>query len=228
MHFCLRETESSETEIGTTSPFPCDIAQISDRRTESVLALQCSIPCTWGDPRVLGGIPGLQPRTSGQAGEKQCWSEKEMSCSDTNQQNDRMRGKALEEGDMGWRIQSHNKASTEAFGAHFTLEYSPHQQPSHSPTWLHLSLYQSQLQLNQESLRAKERHSKERLTGNSSGHKQGTDIPLTPETFLLDELFNWVPKEQVTGKGESKDRESRRANREVSPWWLRWEHRGHT
>lgn len=100
---------------------------------------------------------------------------------------------------------------------------------SSSPTWLHLSLYQSQLQLSQDSLRAKERHSKERLTGNSAGHKQGTDTPLTPETFLLDELFNWVPKEQVTGEGESKDSERRRrANREVTPWWLRWEDEGHT
>lgn len=139
---------------------------------------------------MLGETPGLQPRTSGQAGETQCWSEKERSGSDSKEQNDRMRGKALRKGTRDWRIQSHNKASTEAFGAHFTLEHSPHQQPSRSPTWLHLSQYQSQLQLNQESLRAKERHSEERLTGNSSGHKQGTDIPLTPETFLPDELFN--------------------------------------
>lgn len=190
MHFCLRETESSETEIRTTSPFPCDIAQISDMRTLN-RCWHCSVQfCAHGETpgcweRPLGCSPGHQDRQ-----EKQCWSEKERSGSDSKEQNDRMRGKALRKGTRDWKIQSHNKASTEAFGAHFTLEHSPHQQPSRSPTWLHLSLYQSQLQLNQESLRAKERHSEERLTGNSSGHKQGTDIPLTPETFLPDELFN--------------------------------------
>lgn len=66
-----------------------------------MLALLCSILCTWDGPRTLGGTPGLQPRTSGQAGETRCYSEKEMSYSDTKQQNDRMRGKALEEGDTG-------------------------------------------------------------------------------------------------------------------------------
>lgn len=158
---------------------------------------------------MLGGILGC--RTPGQAGETRCWSEKGMSCSDAKQQNDRMRSKALEErGTGGFRATT--KLPLKRL-EHTSPLNSPHQQPSHSPTWLHLSLYQSQLQLNQESLRAKERHSKERLTGNSSGHKQGTDRALTPETFLLHELFNWVSKEQVTGKGESKDRQSRRANK---------------
>lgn len=47
---------------------------------------------------MLGETPGLQPRTSGQAGETQCWSEKERSGSDSKEQNDRMRGKALRKG----------------------------------------------------------------------------------------------------------------------------------
>lgn len=53
-----------------------------------------------------------------------------------------------------------------------------------------------------------------------------TNMPLLwlQMKFFLDELFNWMPKEQVTRKQESKDSKGKKGNRKVTLQWLGWEH----